>query len=44
MSEVTSRIPFDRTSGKYKKDWQGTQAEQVSKRHSKKSCFREDLP
>ena len=30
MSEVTSRIPFDRTTGKYKKDWHATQEEQVS--------------
>ena len=31
MSEVTSRIPFDRTTGKYKKDWHATQEEQVSR-------------
>ena len=27
---VESRIPVDRTSGKYKRDWHSTQAEQVS--------------
>ena len=32
MSEVTSRIPFDRTTGKYKKEWHATQEEQVSKK------------
>ena len=31
MSEVTSRIPFDRTTGKYKKDWHATQEAQVSR-------------
>ena len=30
MSEVTTRIPIDKTSGKYKRDWQASQAEQVS--------------
>ena len=30
MSEVVSRIPVDRTSGKYKRDWHATQGEQVS--------------
>ena len=31
MSEVASRIPLDRTNGKYKRDWHATQLEQVSK-------------
>ena len=30
MSEVASRIPFDRTTGKYKRDWRASQEEQVS--------------
>ena len=30
MSEVSSRIAIDRTTGNYKKDWHATQAEQVS--------------
>lgn len=33
MSEVVSRIPVDRTTGKYKRDWQTTQADQVSEAH-----------
>merc|ERR1712051_584630 len=28
MSEVQSRIPFDRTTSNYKKDWRANQAEQ----------------
>lgn len=31
MSEVVSRIPFDRGTGKYKADWHQSQEEQVSK-------------
>ena len=31
MSEVVSRIPVDRTSGNYKRDWHSTQGEQVCK-------------
>jgi hypothetical protein len=30
MSEVRSKIPFDSSSGKYRKSWQATQEEQVS--------------
>ena len=30
MSEVVSRIPFDRSAGTYLKEWQPTQDEQVS--------------
>lgn len=30
MSEVMSRIPLDRTTGKYKRDWHSSQADQVS--------------
>ena len=32
MSEVATRIPIDRTTGKYKREWHATQAEQVSLR------------
>lgn len=31
MSEVATRIPIDRASGLYKRDWLPTQAEQVSR-------------
>ena len=31
MSEVVSRIPFERGSAKYKNDWHESQEEQVSK-------------
>ena len=34
MSEVRSKIPFDQSSGKYRKSWQATQEEQVSNRHT----------
>lgn len=34
MSEITSRIPFDRGTGKYKNTWWESQEQQVSHFHS----------